>query len=843
MAAPRVTQAEAAAELLRRRAVRRSLTEFAIEQGFTPAAHHKLLIAELEGLVDEGNDIDLLLVEMPPGSAKALALDTPIPTPSGWTTMGELKVGQEVFDESGKPCTVTWKSPVWRDRPVYKVLTDCGDEIVADRDHEWRVRLCGKPRKLKTTECHGPATRSDRDDPASRFKIKETWELHRRRAKRPMIERAKPLDLPQVRLPIDPYLLGVWLGDGHSAGTRITSSVEDQPWLRGELERLGYRTSDSSQPTLFGVLGVRDKFVSLGLINDPFHGVYGRKYVPGVYWRASKDQRLSLLQGLIDTDGTVCRTRGCTTFCNTNLELAESVRELVRSLGVKAGWSESRAMLNGKDCGPAYKVSFYLAKSARMPRKVALCRDQQRTPNTYISTETTHIADTVCIEVNSPSHLFLCGRSMTPTHNSTYINYLFPAWFLARNPKSDILTASHSSELAERWGRRTRNLISNASNLLGTDLSAGSGAAYRWATSEGGEYYAVGVGVGIMGFRAGLGLIDDPVGSREDAESKRVRDKIWEWYVNDFSSRLRPGAKRVIMHQRFHEDDLAGRIIKQFDQIRKPYRRLKIRAESIGPEDDPLGRPAGEMLWDDPAGYDYGRFLRDRKAEMVGDPRGWSALFQQEPIPDTGDYFRREWLIPVDVIPPKDSLRIYGGSDYAVSSGKGDYTVHSVVGIDSDGNPWLVDLWRQQSSSDAWVSAFCDLVRKWNPMGWAEEQGQIRSGVGPFLEKEMNARQAYVVREQFPTRGAKGVRAQSFRALIATKGLRIPATAPWRTDVESELLRFPVGVHDDVVDSLGLIGQLVAKMIDAAPPMKERRVVRDHYRSETAQNEWDALTI
>ena len=128
-------------------------------------------------------------------------------------------------------------------------------------------------------------------------------------------------------------------------------------------------------------------------------------------------------------------------------------------------------------------------------------------------------------------------------------------------------------------------------------------------------------------------------------------------------------------------------------------------------------------------------------------------------------------------------------------------------------------------------------------MGWAEEQGQIRSGVGPFLEKEMNARQAYVVREQFPTRGDKGVRAQSFRALIATKGLRIPATAPWRTDVESELLRFPVGVHDDVVDSLGLIGQLVAKMIDAAPPMKERRVVRDHYRSETAQNEWDALTI
>jgi predicted phage terminase large subunit-like protein len=280
------------------------------------------------------------------------------------------------------------------------------------------------------------------------------------------------------------------------------------------------------------------------------------------------------------------------------------------------------------------------------------------------------------------------------------------------------------------------------------------------------------------------------------------------------------------------------------DEIGKPYRRLKIRAESLGPVDDPLGRPAGVMLWDEPSGYDYGRFLRDRKAETTGDPRTWSALYQQEPVPDTGNYFKREWLLPVDVVPPKESLRLYGGSDYAVTGGGGDYTVHGVLGLDSDGNPWMVDVWRKQASSDDWVEALCDLVIKWKPMGWAEETGQIKSGVGPFLEREMRARKAYVAREQFPTRGDKAVRAQSFRGLVATRGLRIPANAPWRGEFESELLRFPAGVHDDIVDCLGLIGQLLDTMIDATPPKEEKPKVQDGYGDRRQRSDdFDVMTI
>jgi predicted phage terminase large subunit-like protein len=204
-------------------------------------------------------------------------------------------------------------------------------------------------------------------------------------------------------------------------------------------------------------------------------------------------------------------------------------------------------------------------------------------------------------------------------------------------------------------------------------------------------------------------------------------------------------------------------------------------------------------------------------------PRIWSALYQGRPAPDEGSYFKREWIIDVDRLPERASLRIYGGSDYAVTSDGGDYTVHAVLGVDDDRNLYLLDLWRRQASSEVWVEAFCDLVKKWKPMGWAEETGQIRSGVGPFLLKRQRERQAYVVREQFPTRHDKAVRAQSIRGRMAMQGLRVLRTAPFRSDLIDELLRFPVGVHDDQADALGLVGQLLDKML---APVKDKVVVK-----------------
>jgi predicted phage terminase large subunit-like protein len=123
-----------------------------------------------------------------------------------------------------------------------------------------------------------------------------------------------------------------------------------------------------------------------------------------------------------------------------------------------------------------------------------------------------------------------------------------------------------------------------------------------------------------------------------------------------------------------------------------------------------------------------------------------------------------------------------------------------------------LEVWRGQTSSDEWIEALCDLVEKWKPIGWAEETGQIRAGVGPFLERRMKERRAFVYREAFPTRGDKAVRAQSIRGRMALNGLYIPVHAPWYAGLRAELLSFPAGKYDDQVDALGLVGQFLDRM-------------------------------
>src|SRR5262249_27127741 len=131
---------------------------------------------------------------------------------------------------------------------------------------------------------------------------------------------------------------------------------------------------------------------------------------------------------------------------------------------------------------------------------------------------------------------------------------------------------------------------------------------------------------------------------------------------------------------------------------------------------------------------------------------------------------------------------------------------------------YLLDLWRRQAASDQWIEAFCDLVKNWRPMGWAEEQGQIKAGVGPFLERRMRERQAFVAREAFPTRGGKAVTGPSISGRMALQGLYVPMGAKWYPDWRHELLTFPAGKFDDQVDALGLVGQLLDRMVAGQKP-------------------------
>jgi predicted phage terminase large subunit-like protein len=231
--------------------------------------------------------------------------------------------------------------------------------------------------------------------------------------------------------------------------------------------------------------------------------------------------------------------------------------------------------------------------------------------------------------------------------------------------------------------------------------------------------------------------------------------------------------------------------------------------------DDPLGREIGEILWPE-------WFTPEHFAPYKLNARSWNALYQQKPAPDSGDFFQSDWLKPYgDSYPTKkprrDTLTIYGASDYAVTADGGDYTVHIVVGLDPEGRMFLLDLWRQQSSSDVWVEAMIDMVQVWKPLGWAEEKGQITAGVGPLLTKRLRERKQFIARAQFPTKGDKEIRAQSIRGRMAMDGLYCPFHAPWFPAFKAELMSFPVGRNDDQADALGLIGQVLDRMVRGRP--------------------------
>ena len=397
---------------------------------------------------------------------------------------------------------------------------------------------------------------------------------------------------------------------------------------------------------------------------------------------------------------------------------------------------------------------------------------------------------------------------------STYVSILLPPWWMARNPGANILAATHSAEFAMRWGRRVRGLIRDRGNQLGVMLDPSNSASDRWALTHGGEYYGVGAGVGISGFRADLALADDLFGNREDAWSDPIRVKRWDWWRDDFGNRLKPGAKRLMMNTRWHEEDVAGRVLEQVAKDDVRAKVIDIRA--IAEPGDVLGRKPGELLWANDPSYDYPSYLRQRQRELS--PMMWAALFQQRPAPEEGAFFKREWFRkPTRPRPPLTRMKLFGASDYAMTAGGGDYTTHLVGAIDEDDDMWLVEVWRDQTKPETWVESLLDLMQKYRPLAWAEENVQITSGIGPYIDSRQRQRKIYCAREQFPTRGDKAMRASSIRGRIALRGIYVDESAPWFGAFIHELLGFPAGKHDDQVDAFGLFGQLLDLML---PPPK-----------------------
>jgi hypothetical protein len=368
------------------------------------------------------------------GTGTALDLSTPVPTLSGWTTMGELQVGDRIFDEAGKPCTVlaTYETP---DAESWRLTFSDGTLVDCCSDHLWTTwtiksrkawgrnesRTDGMPldwpswRSDKRVDGTGPTTLATRE-------IVETLNIGER--SNHSIPLAGALKLPDADLPIDPYVLGVWLGDGTTGAAAITCGLKDEAEMASLIHAAGYETKEWTSARAKGSVAVHN---ILGLkVTLREHGLLTNKHIPDAYLRGSYDQRLALLQGLMDSDGGAGNHQ--VVFCNTNERLVDGIVELARSLGQKPVKAKRSATFNGVDYGVAYQVKWSATvQPFRLERKA-----EQFSPSTHamtcwqrtiVNAERIPNRDMRCIKVDSPHSLFLAGEGMIPTHNSQFKNF------------------------------------------------------------------------------------------------------------------------------------------------------------------------------------------------------------------------------------------------------------------------------------------------------------------------------------------------------------------------------------------------------------------------------------
>lgn len=415
-----------------------------------------------ERVLGEIRDYRFNILLSPRQASKALALDTPIPTPNGWTTMGELKDGDQVYGRDGKPCNVVMAHNVRYDRPCYEIEFDNGEIIVADEDHNWftqnkneRDLVVKSKGSVKTTK-----------ELLNNFKTKSGEPFYR------IPSCINGLEKTQKELLIPPYVLGLWLGDGHTNGSRITVGNQYIEELTAELTKfkkyklssIYHKSRNIYSLNLVKVDGNRRDKGTRPCLSTELRtlNLMGNKHIPEVYMLGSRDQRMELLMGLIDSDGMIDK-RGNAIFTNANVSLVLQVKELIESLGYKTVYKINKTYLNGVRCKDSAYVSFrpreYVCKLLFKKERIKI--NKINYPDSNKRNQWHYIKDirpvksvpVRCITVDSDDNLFLCGKTLIPTHNTTLMTMaaLHEACF--KDFKNIVIVANKESTAIEIFRR------------------------------------------------------------------------------------------------------------------------------------------------------------------------------------------------------------------------------------------------------------------------------------------------------------------------------------------------------------------------------------------------------
>jgi len=459
---------------------------------------------------------------------------------------------------------------------------------------------------------------------------------------------------------------------------------------------------------------------------------------------------------------------------------------------------------------------------------------------------------------------------MPPRHGKSEIaSKNFPAWMLGQHPDWEIIAASYAVSLPVGFSRKVQSIIQDDyySKLFPkSKLHPKSQSAESWLTTAEGGYVAAGVGGGITGKGAHVFIIDDPVKDAEEADSDTQRGKVWDWWGSTAKTRLSPGGGVLVIQTRWHDDDLSGRLLLQMKELKKEFQELMEYAELTMSESEPgtpeyeaaatellsyteelgdiddwevVSYPAmatedeyitedGAIIHEDDGGsatrqvrqkgqalhdsrYPIGR-LRNMKRSMQ--PRHWSALYQQNPVPDEGIYFTKDMLRFTSSVPPQAEMHLFQAWDLAIGEKQqNDFTVGACGGLDWQGNLHILEILRfKQSDTQFIAEAVLDFQKKYtNVMQVGIEKGALEIALWPTLKKEMKRR------KQFPTFNHdlrpitdKWVRARPLQGRMQQGMVQFPSGQTWTEPAVQELLRFPGGLHDDIVDALAWLMRMVS---------------------------------
>lgn len=380
---------------------------------------------------------------------------------------------------------------------------------------------------------------------------------------------------------------------------------------------------------------------------------------------------------------------------------------------------------------------------------------------------------------------------MPPRHGKSMLaSEYFPAWYLGRNPTHQVIAATYAQQLADDFGRKVRNLAAGpvfSECFPACGLAGDSQAANRFHTAQGGAYFAVGAGGPITGRGAHLLLIDDPIKGREDAESATMRQRLKDWYTSVARTRLMPGGAIVVIQTRWHEDDLAGWLLRE--HAHEGWEVLNLPA--LAEKGDPLGREEGAALW--PDAYP-GEELETIKRSIGS--RDWVALYQQRPAPTEGGLVKVAWFQRFKAAPEKPR-RVVQSWDTGLKAAEVNDPSVCTTWAETETGYYLLDVLRARLEYPDLRRAVESQAARWRP-------GQIlvedkASGQSVVQDIRRSTRLPILPVEP---KGDKVVRLLAVSALIEAGRVHLPEFAAWLPDFESEVASFPNAVHDDQVDSM-----------------------------------------